>query len=117
VTYHTNTSIKVTPESLGCYKKAAERCRLSVNGWVKSSLNSASGGSIERSFKTVKKKKFKHRKKVEVRSQSQNVVFASEDFEKYEKKALEANMSVYEWIRIVLDHSAGISNIQRHIGG
>jgi len=108
-------TIKVTPESLEAYRNAAEKSGLSVNGWVKSVLNSIAGGTIEKSYKVVKRKSYKHRKKLEIRSGSQSVVFNSEDFEKYEKKALEVNMGVFEWIRMLLDHASGVSNIKKHV--
>lgn len=108
-------TIKVTPESLEAYKKAAKRSRLSVNGWVKSVLNSTAGGSVEPTYKIALRKTFRHRTKLELRSASQSVVFPAEDFERYEKKALEANMGVFEWIRLILDHASGISNIRKHV--
>lgn len=111
----TYRTIKVTPESLEAYRKAADQSGLYVNGWIKSVLNLVAGGSVEKSVKIYKRKIFKHREKLELRSVGQSVVFPTEDWERYEAKAREANMTVFEWIRLLLDHAAGVSNIKKHV--
>lgn len=109
-------TIKVTPESLEAYRNAAEKSGLYVNGWIKSVLNSVAGGTVEKGVKIYKRKIYKHRTENQLRSANQSVVFPTEDFERYEAKSREANMTVFEWIRLILDHAAGVSNIKKHIG-
>jgi hypothetical protein len=106
--------IKVTFESFKSYKKAAEKCNLSVNGWAYSALEAVTGGDVYEGFSVVKKKSCK-RSELGKRSMSQSLVFHASDFAKFEKCALEANMKVGEWMRVILDHYAGVSNIQKHV--